>query len=133
VNYPGTHGIGARRDDGLLMEDDQNIFEARFELEDTDGSMQTLDAFIDGQQEGDYTLLSSLRYTLIIEARVYQLQFHAWNSAFALCKCRPRTIHEGPLAPSDWWQDAFFFEQPASAGQKYQRMIKKQWDCVLLF
>jgi hypothetical protein len=125
VSYPGDFGLWAGRDDGNFMQVNEDVFDTRFKLEDIAGHTQTLQAIVEGKQNTHHKTLSSLRYTLNIVARVYQLRFQARKGKIILCKCHPQAEHDGPVAASDWWEDAVFFEQPAAGNDKFQGILQK--------
>jgi hypothetical protein len=136
VEYPGEHGIGNTSTTGDFMGVNTCRFDIQFLLEDTKQNISTLEDALDGTW-GTHVAISPTLYTLVLHTKVFQLRFQPKLGAdrqVCLCKCHPQATHDGPVAPADWWQDAVFIEQPGSTKDaRYQRMIRKQWDCVLLF
>jgi len=118
-----------------FMEVNDATFDTRFMLDSLEHSHSTLSKAMDGKF-GELVVLSPTLHTLVIQAKVFSLRFQlkqGSHTQLCLCKCHPQAKHAGQVAASDWWQDAVFLEQLEVGDKRYQQMLKKQWDCVLLF
>ncbi|KAF2819457.1 HET-domain-containing protein [Ophiobolus disseminans] len=83
-------------------------------------------------------MIPEVPYELTIEAKVFRLRFHRpirprHPGTVCLCSCHPQSTHPGIVGLIHQSEVPVFFEQPAPESDLYQRVIREEWDCLLLF